>query len=160
MNLELTRKQISFDLDDHKLQKYYPRPSSSLNPKYYKKAWGDIAEFMKKQGFEHRQYSIYVSRNPLTDADINYLVKNMVQKMPWLDSCLKAIDVTNVGKQYDLMEMVKETTLDLENKIVQRKERDNTLDNWKEEIAKERAKDKGNINHGTEKSHSKSSKER
>lgn len=86
-----TRKQITFDLSDKKLKMFYPKPKISLNQKYHNKAWGDIARFMNKNGFEHRQRSVYASLNLMTRAEVLVLVDRIVEKMPWLNSCLKAI---------------------------------------------------------------------
>lgn len=52
----------------------------NLNPKYHNKAWGDIARFMKKNGFEHRQRSVYASLNPMTRAEVLVLIDSMVEK--------------------------------------------------------------------------------
>ena len=109
-----TRKQITFDLSDNNLKKYYPRPKIFINPQYYKKAWEDIAKFMKKNGFEHRQYFVYVSKEPLTKAKVNILVNEMAVQMPWLNKCLNAIEVTNVGKQHSLMKAVEDAASQLE----------------------------------------------
>ena len=109
-----TRKQITFDLSDNNLKKYYPKPKISINPQYHKKAWGDIAKFMKKNGFEHRQYSVYVSKDPITRAKVNTLVNKMVAQMLWLNKCLNAIDVTNIGRQHSLMKAVQKATIEFE----------------------------------------------
>jgi virulence-associated protein VapD len=109
-----TRKQITFDLSDKKLKIFYPKPKYSLNPKYYNKAWGDIARFMKKNGFEHRQRSVYASLKPMTRAEVLILVDSMVEKMPWLNKCLNAIDVTNIGRQHSLMQAIENSAIRLE----------------------------------------------
>lgn len=109
-----TRKQITFDLSDQKLKIFYPKPKFSINPKYHNKAWGDIARFMKKNGFEHRQRSVYASLNPMTRAEVLILVDRMAEKMPWLHKCLNAIDVTNIGRQHSLMRVIENSAIRLE----------------------------------------------
>lgn len=101
-----SRKQITFDLSDKMLKNVYPRPKLMVNPNYHKKAWRDIARFMKKNGFEHRQYSVYASDSVMTGAQVNALVRTMVMRMPWLYKCLNAIDVTNIGERHSLMPIV------------------------------------------------------
>lgn len=101
-----SRKQITFDLSDKMLKSVYPRPRLTVNPNYHKKAWRDIARFMKKNGFEHRQYSVYASDSEMTGAQVNALVRTMVMRMPWLYKCLNAIDVTNIGERHSLMPIV------------------------------------------------------
>ena len=108
------RKQITFDLSDKKLKLYYPKPSFTINPKYHNKAWKDISKFMKENGFEHRQRSVYTSYVPMTRAEILALIDKMVQTMPWLDKCLNAIDVTNVGRQHNLLQAVHGATIKYE----------------------------------------------
>lgn len=53
-----SRKQITFDLCQEALKKYYPH---SLTQAYY-----DIRRFMESHGFEHRQSSAYVSLDKMT----------------------------------------------------------------------------------------------
>lgn len=97
MEDDLRKKQIAFDLGENALKEYYPKPKFTLNPKYYNKAYKDISKFMSRNGFDHSQYSVYVSRRELTDYDIMDLFGSMMQQMPWLPNCLIAIDVTDVG---------------------------------------------------------------
>ena len=109
-----SRKQITFDLNDNKLKSIYPRPKMTLNPKYYKKAWKDIARFMKKNGFEHRQYSVYASQKEMTGMDVNALIRAMAIRMPWICKCLDAIDVTDIGEQHDLIPFVRGIEMEFE----------------------------------------------
>lgn len=109
-----TRKQITFDLSDRKLKEFYPKPNFTFNPKYHNKAWGDISRFMKKNGFEHRQCSVYTSLKPMTRAEVLILVDRMVEKMLWLSKCLNAIDVTNIGRQHSLMQAVENSAIKLD----------------------------------------------
>ena len=37
-----------------------------------------------------------------------------VEKMPWLNKCLNAIDVTNIGRQHSLMQAVENSAIRLE----------------------------------------------
>ena len=49
-----SKKALNFDLSNQALQKYYPS-------KNYGKAWSDIKGYLLEIGFNHRQYSGYVS---------------------------------------------------------------------------------------------------
>lgn len=115
----------------------------NLNPKYHNKAWGDIARFMKKNGFEHRQRSVYASLNPMTRAEVLVLIDSMVEKMPWLNKCLNAIDVTNIGRQHSLMQAVENSAIRLEamEKESEKKteEKGDTMSDWKRKIEKEKS---------------------
>ena len=86
-------KAINFDLDTNKLKKYYPR---------YQQAYSDLLRFYKANGFLHRQGSGYVSKEKVSSADIVDLIGAFQKKFEWSGTCVKKIDVTNVGAQYDL----------------------------------------------------------
>lgn len=110
-----SRKQITFDLNDNKLKSIYPRSKVTLNPKYYKKAWKDIARFMERNGFEHRQCSVYASQKEMTGMDVNALIMAMAIRMPWICKCLDAIDVTNIGEQHDLIPFIRGIEIEFEH---------------------------------------------
>lgn len=67
------RKAINFDLDTKKLKDAY---CVTNRPLEYLKAYGEIKDFMKSKGFLHRQWSGYVSKEPLSKAQVDYLVQN------------------------------------------------------------------------------------
>lgn len=102
----LSRKQITFDLNQNALSKHYPRPKLTINPRYYKKAYRDISCFMKENSFEHRQYSVYTSKEPLTIYDVVELMDKLADKMPWLYDCVNEIDVTDIGEQHSIKEIL------------------------------------------------------
>ncbi len=102
------KKQISFDLDTNNLKKYYPKPKDSVSEDYYKKAYKDIQDFMLKNDFEHRQGSIYVSKEKLFDVSINVLIENMSKNFKWFYKVVNSFDVTDVGKRYSLMQLLEE----------------------------------------------------
>lgn len=104
-----SRKQITFDLSQKALAQHYPRPESAANPRYYKKAYADINRFMKKNGFEHRQFSVYVSTNKLTAAKVTAMMQMIAKEMPWLIHCVNQIDVTNIGAQHSLIQTLEST---------------------------------------------------
>ena len=108
------RKQITFDLSEEKLKQNYPRSKFSLSLNYHKKAWTDINRFMSKNGFEHRQYSVYVSKEPMTQSSVNMLILAMVKQMPWLSKSLNAFDITNIGYQHSLMAVIEKFTEQIE----------------------------------------------
>lgn len=105
-----SRKQITFDLSQKALAQHYPRPQSTANPKFYKKAYSDISRFMKKNGFEHRQFSVYTSIQKVTGTDIHLLMDDLAREMPWLFHCVNQIDVTNIGAQHSLLQTLERAT--------------------------------------------------
>ena len=86
-------KAINFDLDTTGLKQYYPR---------YQQAYYDLKNFFKSKGFSHRQGSGYVSDTKLSTADIVDIIDEMRKHFEWASTCVKKIDVTNIGIQYDL----------------------------------------------------------
>lgn len=63
---------------------------------------------MKINGFEHRQYSVYTSKNSLTTYGIVDLMEKLSQKLPWLYLCINEIDVTDIGEQYSVKGILRE----------------------------------------------------
>lgn len=133
-------KQITFDLNQDALSKYYPRPKLSKNPLFYKKAYKDISRFMKKEGFKHTQYSVYVSNKKLYSYNITAMMKRMAKEMPWLSSCVNEIDVTDVGNQYKLKNTLDKFTklndvaVSKENEK-QNKETEVSMSEWKTKVS-------------------------
>ncbi len=93
-------KALNFDLDTHQLQKHYPGAN-------YRQAYDDLRRFFKKHQFSHRQGSGYISKDKLATADIYDLMDDLSQQLPWIGVCVSKIDVTNVGRQHDLTELLK-----------------------------------------------------
>lgn len=99
--MSATRKQITFDLSQEKLKLFYPR-GSSQSENFYKKAYSDIQKFMLKNGFAHRQYSVYVSNEGFSQSDINELCDSISRAFPWIGNCINEMDITAIGKNYSL----------------------------------------------------------
>lgn len=93
-------KAINFDLDTNQLKNYYPGAN-------YRHAYKDLGRFFDEHGFSHRQGSGYISVNKLTTADIYDLMDDLNHLLPWIGMCVKKIDVTNVGRQYDLTDLLR-----------------------------------------------------
>lgn len=93
-------KALNFDLDTHSLQEHY----SGAN---YRQAYYDLRKFFKRHKFFHRQGSGYISDKKLSTADIYDLMDELLDTLPWVSLCVNKIDVTNIGKQHDLTELLK-----------------------------------------------------
>ncbi len=59
MSKVICRKAINFDRDTNELKKHYPG-------KNYRNAYTDIKKLMEESGFEHRQWSGYVSKDKIS----------------------------------------------------------------------------------------------
>ena len=101
------RRAINFDLDTAKLKKYYP----SSFPLGYRKAYTDIKNFLESNGFEHRQYSGYVSKEEMKDFETTAVICKLSVTFPWLRKCINKIDVTVISDEYDLINAVLDPTV-------------------------------------------------
>jgi cell filamentation protein len=88
------RKAINFDLDTHRLEENYGDN--------WRNAYTDIRRFMEENHFEHRQGSGYVSSEDCSKEEIHTLLYELTDSFSWFEPCIQRIDVTSVGKQYDV----------------------------------------------------------
>ena len=95
-----TFKALNFDMDTHQLKAHYPGAN-------YRQAYDDLRRFFKRHGFSHRQGSGYLSYQRLGTADIFDLMDELSRQFPWAADCVRRIDVTNVGRQHDLTELLR-----------------------------------------------------
>lgn len=102
-----SRKQITFDLSQDALRQYYPRKETAQDPQFFKRAYKDIQRFMEANGFERRQYSVYVSQSELTALDVAVLTQQMAEQLPWLRLCVKEITATNIGARHSLLGLLR-----------------------------------------------------
>ncbi len=93
------RKALNFDLDTKLLKVYYPK-------KNFLGAYADIRKFLYAEGFTHRQWSGYVSDTILSDSAITAKITKMVSEFPWLKDCVRRFDVTDIGEQHDLTQLI------------------------------------------------------
>lgn len=108
--LDKYHKAINFDLDTKALKMYYPG-------KHWRKAYKDIGDFLKENGFSHRQWSGYHSKKLLSDTEVIAITKTLNKTYPWLSKCINHFDVTNIGKTYDMLKYLSG------NDVVQSKDR-------------------------------------
>lgn len=99
MSYTTCKKAINFDLDTKALKKYYPG-------KNYRHAYTDIKKFMESEGFLHRQWSGYNSKEKLSMQDIQMITKKLSKTFPWLKKCVNRFDVTDIGEQHDLTHLI------------------------------------------------------
>ena len=80
-------KCVNFDLSTEKLLEYFPQGTA--------KAYSTIKRFFLNNGFEHRQYSGYISKKPLDEYQMRKIVKKLAKHCAWLDECMKEFDISN-----------------------------------------------------------------
>lgn len=94
------RKAINFDLITVNLKKHFGENN-------YQKGYYEIGKFMRKNGFEHRQGSGYVSKDKISEHMIKTLAARIRKNLPWIKQCVRVIDVTDIGNQYDITDLIK-----------------------------------------------------
>ena len=105
-------KAINFDLNTHQLKVHYPGAN-------YQHAYDDLRRFFKSHKFSHRQGSGYISDAKLGTADIYDLMDELSKQFPWIGVCINKIDVTNIGRQHDLTELLKVTVdIEIDNSVL------------------------------------------
>ena len=94
------RKAINFDIDTKKYEKHTGRKAPT--------AYAEIKQFLKKNGFEHRQGSGYISIFEKPLPKVSQDLNNMGNTFPWLKHCIKRIDATSLGDRYDMLDVIKD----------------------------------------------------
>ncbi|EDP5093255.1 TPA: vapd [Campylobacter jejuni] len=95
----INRKAINFDLSIKSLEKYF---------KDTREPYSLIKKFMLENGFEHRQYSGYTSKEPINERRVIRIVNKLTKKFTWLGECVKEFDITEIGEQYSLKETIQD----------------------------------------------------
>ncbi len=103
----MRKKTISFDLSIKMLELYYPG-------KDYHQAYRDIQKFMKANGFRHKQFSVYVSKKPMSRETATFYLNQLIKKNPWLYACIRDVDITS-GINFNMKEVLDSHKEDFEN---------------------------------------------
>ena len=82
------RKAINFDLSTSELRKIFGYFGTAM-------AYGLIKKFMLEHGFEHRQYSGYISKNPMSFIQVEDIIKKMSIEYSWLHKVVEKMDEIN-----------------------------------------------------------------
>lgn len=81
-------RYVNFDLSTEELKKHFGNNTA--------KAYEQIKSFFLEHEFEHRQYSSYISKNPLDDFDFNEILEVFALTHTWIKDCLQGFDILNV----------------------------------------------------------------
>ena len=94
-------KAINFDLRTSSLRSRFGEAGRT-------EAYRKINRYLLERGFEHRQGSGYRSTGELSDLEMTHLVSLMYRDMDWLLDAVRRLDVTNIGRDYDMDSIVRE----------------------------------------------------
>lgn len=89
----MPRKAINFDLSTKVLKEHFSNTA---------KAYAKIKVFLLENGFEHSQYSGYISKKSMSEKHITNLAKKMALKFEWLESCVLRFHATDLPSEFDL----------------------------------------------------------
>ncbi|MDR0804197.1 MAG: hypothetical protein LBN42_00250 [Oscillospiraceae bacterium] len=95
--LQAHYKAFNFDLDTKLLKENGFKNTAP--------AYSAIKLILLDFGFEHRQYSGYVSKKRLDINDVGRVMDALNSRLPWLCRVVQKFDVTNVEGQYDLTDV-------------------------------------------------------
>lgn len=98
-------KALYFDLRIQDLKRFYPK-------KNHLGAYADIKRYLLSHEFTHEQWSGYHSMKRMTDLEIFDLVQEMALQMSWLSRCINHFAVTNVGMNYNLLDILEPVELE------------------------------------------------
>ena len=85
-------KCIHFDFLIDEIRKHFSNDSTPYT---------QIQKFLESNGFEHRQYSGYISKEPLSEYQTYILMKRLGAKFTWLDDCMRRFDIENAPATMD-----------------------------------------------------------
>ena len=92
-------KALYFDLRIHDLETFYPK-------KNHLGAYTDIKNYLLSHAFAHH------SVEKMTDLEIFDLVHDMALQMPWFSKCINHFAVTNIGTNYNLLDILEPVELE------------------------------------------------
>ena len=104
MGNQETRKAINYDFST----KLIENNMSEMEIKgTYRKAYYYMGKYLEMNGFEHTQESGYTSIEPMSLADVNDVIIEITNEIPYLKDAIKSIYVTSVGNTYDITDILK-----------------------------------------------------
>ncbi|TQR49845.1 VapD family protein [Campylobacter troglodytis] len=92
MGVEKHIKCIHFDFLIDEIREHFSRDSTPYT---------QIQNFLEQNGFEHRQGSGYISKEPLSEYQTYILMKKLGAKFTWLDDCMRRFDIENAPEAMD-----------------------------------------------------------
>lgn len=106
---------VNYDLKKTELDKTYPGGSS--------KAYKELANFLEKYGFERIQLSSWISKEPVSNLRLTFLMYRMVEELPWITEYAHAVDSFMASKKLSLIDIMgadtKESYSNMYNKPIQ-----------------------------------------
>ncbi len=90
---------IAFDLDTKVLEASYTGSS-------WQNAYADIAKYLRNEGFDRQQGSVYFGDDTIDVVTCQLVVQKMTVEFPWFGPSLKDIRMLRIEDNNDLMPAV------------------------------------------------------
>jgi len=115
MDDDKSRKYISFDFKVDNLKNIY----SVLTGKTYTEAYRDFGSYLCNNGFRHVQGSCYDSVNEVNVMNVQLILSKFATDNKWFPYCLTDLNVTNIGKVYNLNNLFQNQAVDIFDDLAQ-----------------------------------------
>lgn len=122
-----TYRVINFDLDTKKIKE------TGISKQ---KVYSDIKKFFISHDFKHKQWSGYVSNNPITQMKLKAIIRELTIKLPILGKVIREFDITVVDSKLSAVKYIKDT-IELMNNIALQDEEANRKQLKKEKNQKD-----------------------
>lgn len=90
---------IAFDLDTKVLEQSYPNAS-------WQNGYADIARFLREEGFDRQQGSVYFGDDTVDVVSCQLAVQKLTLEFPWFAPSLRDIRMLRIEDNNDLMPAV------------------------------------------------------
>ena len=104
-----TKKKLTFDLNTNKMKE------DGLNPSVL---YNDVRAKLAKLDFSHSGGSVYISDTTLTKMELEEKVKALINKIPLLSYYVNNFTVTNIGRQFELSDSIKQMNKDISKEVL------------------------------------------
>ena len=104
-----SKKQLTFDLNTNKMKE------DGLNPSVL---YNDVRAKLAKLDFSHSGGSVYISDTTLTKMELEEKVKALINKIPLLSYYVNNFTVTNIGRQFELSDSIKQMNKDISKEVL------------------------------------------
>jgi virulence-associated protein VapD len=92
-------KSINFDLSTERLREVFGEGGR-------RKAYAQIQRFLERNGFDHRQWSGYITKERRLYLDIYVIIDALVIHCSWLPGCVNRFDITDFMGQSDAYDYI------------------------------------------------------
>ena len=86
-----------------------------LNPSVL---YNDVRVKLAKLDFSHSGGSVYISDTTLTKMELEEKVKALINKIPLLSYYVNNFTVTNIGRQFELSDSIKQMNKDISKEVL------------------------------------------